>query len=126
MTKPNVLGGVALSLVVLLACACGSSSSSSASAAASASAATLSSSCEQVSAVLSDGPDPDADPVGYAEAQILPLRAVSAPGPLHAVIVQLAGAYQEFYDSNGKSANAKEAVAVASKKLNSFCPGAAS
>jgi hypothetical protein len=52
--------------------------------------------------VLSDGPDPDADPVGYADA------------------------YSEFFASNGKSSNAKEAVAVASKKLDSICPGAAS
>jgi hypothetical protein len=42
------------------------------------------------------------------------------------VISQLARAYQQFYASNGKSSNAKEAVAVAGKKLNSLCPGAAS
>jgi hypothetical protein len=41
-------------------------------------------------------------------------------------ISQLANAYQEFFASNGKSSNAKEDVAVASKKLNSICPGAAS
>ncbi len=39
---------------------------------------------------------------------------------------QLAPAYQRFFASNGKSSNAKEAVAVASKKLNSLGPGAAS
>ena len=83
--------------------------------------------CQQVSAVLSDGPDPDADPVGYAEAQILPLRQVNASNQaLHGVISQLADAYQKFFASNGKSGNAKEDVAVASKKLNSICPGAAS
>jgi hypothetical protein len=128
MTKPStsVLAGLALSLMVLLACACSSSSSPSA-AATHASASAVQNSCQQVSAVLSDGPDPGADPVGYAEAQILPLRHISAPDPaLHTAIDQLAGAYQQFYVSNGKSANAKEAVAVASKKLNSICPGAAS
>jgi hypothetical protein len=127
MIKPStaILGGLALSLVVLLACACSSSPSSSA--AAQASAPVLLSSCQQVSAVLSDGPDPDADPVGYAEAQILPLRHISVTNSvLHVAIDQLAGAYQEFFASNGKSSNAKEAVAVASKKLNSICPGAAS
>ncbi len=125
MTKPRMAipGGLALSLVVLLACACGSSSSS---ASAGASASVTQASCQQVSAVLSDGPDPDADPVGYAEAQILPLRQVSAPNPaLHVAIDQLANAYQEFFASNGKSSNAEEAVAVASKKLDSICPGAA-
>jgi hypothetical protein len=127
MTKPKsaFLGALALSLVVLLACAC--SSSSSASAAAGASASVAASGCQQVSAVLADGPDPDSDPVGYAEAQVLPLRHVSAPDPaLHAVIDELAGAYQQFFASNGKSSSAKEAVSVASKKLNSICPGAAS
>jgi hypothetical protein len=127
MTKPKspFLGALAVSLVVLLACAC--SSSSSASAAAGASASVAASGCQQVSAVLADGPDPDSDPVGYAEAQILPLRHVSAPDPaLHAAIDELAGAYQQFFASNGKSSSAKEAVSVASKKLNSICPGAAS
>jgi hypothetical protein len=125
MTKLGTVipGGLALSLVVLLACACGSSSP----AAAHASASTIESSCQQVSAVLSDGPDPDADPVGYAEAQILPLRQISVPDQaLRVAIDQLADAYQQFFASNGKSSNAKEAVAVASKTLNSVCPGAAS
>jgi hypothetical protein len=133
MIKPStaILGGLALSLVVLLTCACTSSSSSSSSsaaaAAAQASASAVLTSCQQVGAVLSDGPDPDADPVGYAEAQILPLRHISVTNSdLHVAIDQLAGAYQEFFASNGKSSNAKEAVAVASKKLNSICPGAAS
>jgi hypothetical protein len=113
-----VLGGLA----VLVACGC---TSSSATAHVSASAAA--SSCQKVSAVLSDGPDPDADPVGYAEAQILPLRRVSAPDQaLRTVVTQLADAYQQFFASNGKSSSAKEAVAVASKKLNSICPGATS
>jgi hypothetical protein len=83
--------------------------------------------CQQVSAVLSDGPDPDADPVGYAEAQIHPLRQINAPDQaLRDVIGQLADAYQQVFDSNGTSSKAKEAVAVASKKVDSICPGAAS
>ena len=77
--------------------------------------------------MLSNGPDPDAAPVGYAEAQILPLRRISAPDQaLHVAITQLAGAYQQFFASDGKSSDAKESVAVASKKLDSICPGAAS
>jgi hypothetical protein len=83
--------------------------------------------CQQVSAVLSDGPDPGEDPVGYAEAQILPLRQVSSANPaLRAAIGQLADAYQQFFASDGKNSNAKEAVTIASQKLNSICPGAAS
>jgi hypothetical protein len=124
MLRPSMvfLGGLALSLVVLLACACSSSSP-----AVRAPAPAAESACEQVSAVLSDGPDPDADPVGYAEAQILPLRQISVSGQaLRTAIARLADAYQQFFDSNGKSSNAKEAVAVATKKLNVICPGAAS
>ena len=126
MIKPStaILGGVPLSLVVLLVGACASSAPS---ASARASAPTVASTCQQVGAVLSDGPDPDADPVGYAEAQILPLRQISVSDQaLRTAINQLADAYQQFYASNGKSSDAKEAVAAASKKLNSTCPGAAS
>ena len=55
------------------------------------------------------------------------LRLVSVPDQaLHAVITQLADAYQQVFVSNGKSSNAKEAVAVTSKKLDSICPAAAS
>ena len=121
----RLAGHVTLILMVVLVCACSSSTHSSASA--SSSTAATDSACQQVSAILSDGPDPDADPVGYAEAQILPLRQISVSNqPLHEFISQLADAYQEFFASSGKSSNAKEAVAVASSKLNSICPGAAS
>jgi hypothetical protein len=121
----RLAGCVPLVLMVVLVCACSSSAHSTATASASTTA--IENACEQVSAVLGDGPDPDADPVGYAEAQILPLRQISVSNQaLHGVISQLANAYQRFFASNGKSSNAKEDVAVASKKLNSICPGAAS
>jgi hypothetical protein len=116
----HVLPGACLVLAALLILSgCGS-------AARSGSAAATAKTCQRVSAVLSDGPDPDADPVGYAEAQILPLRQVAAPdNALRDAIRGLADAYQKFFASNGTSSAAKEAVAVASKKINSFCPGAA-
>jgi hypothetical protein len=92
-----------------------------------ASAAAVRATCTQVSAVLSDGPDPDADPVGYAEAQILPLGQIrTSDAQLRAAIGKLASAYQAFFDSNGSSSAAKLAVAAASKRVNSLCPGAAS
>jgi hypothetical protein len=123
-TTVGLLAGLAAPGLIVALCACGSSAHSAGSAG---SAATVQSTCQQVSAVLSDGPDPDADPVGYAEAQILPLRQISTPDQaLHDAIGQLARAYQEFYASNGTSSKAKEAVAAASKKINSICPGAAS
>ncbi len=125
-TTARLTGRAALVLVVLLVCARSTSAPSTAKATASSAAATANT-CQQVSAVLSDGPDPDADPVGYAEAQVIPLRRINAPDQaLRGAISQLADAYQQFFASDGKSSNAKEAIAAASKKLNSLCPGAAS
>jgi len=128
-TASRLAGHVTLILTVALVCACGSSrqSSTAASPSASPSAATIAATCEQVSGVLSDGPDPDADPVGFAEAHILLLRQVDTTDQaLRGALSQLADANQKFVASNGKSANAREAIAVASKKLNPICPGAAS
>jgi hypothetical protein len=128
-TANRLAGHVTLILTVALVCACISSQQSSTAAplSASPSAATIAATCEQVSGVLSDGPDPDADPVGFAEAHILLLRQISTTDQaLHGALSQLADANQKLVASKGKSANAKEAIAVASKKLNSICPGAAS
>jgi hypothetical protein len=114
----RTLGPLAAGLMAVVLCSCGTSVHSAASA--------TQDTCQRVSAVLSDGPDPDADPVGYAEAQIRPLRQISTSDQaLRTDIGQLANAYQEFYVSSGTS-QAKEAVAVASKKVNSICPGATS
>jgi hypothetical protein len=117
---------IASGLAALLA-ACASPAAASRPAAATTPATEVHLTCSQVSAVLSDGPDPAADPVGYAEAQILPLGQIRTPDPqLRAAISQLARAYQEFFDSHGTLATAKTAVASASKRIDSFCPGATS
>jgi hypothetical protein len=82
--------------------------------------------CQQVSAVLSDGPDPGADPVGYAEAQILPLRQIqTSDRSLSAALVGLADAFQELYASGG-SRSATRIVKTADSKLDAICPGATS
>jgi len=128
-TADRLAGHVTLILMVVLVGACSSSgqSSTAASPSASSSAAVIAATCEQVSGVLSDGPDPDADPVGFAEAHILLLRQINTTDQaLRGALSQLADANQKLVASKGKSANAKEAIAVASKKLNSICPGAAS
>ena len=66
---------------------------------------------------------PTADPVGYAEAQIQPLRGVRATeGTLQHAINQLDDSYQQDYSTNGA---ATKAVATASARLNDICPGAA-
>jgi hypothetical protein len=110
-----------LGLCLLLG-ACSSSGSGSAAT----SPAAVRATCTQVSAVLSDGPDPAADPVGYAEAQILPLQQIRTPdAQLKTAIGRLADAYRAFFDSGGSSGAAKLAVTVASKRIDSFCPGAA-
>jgi hypothetical protein len=83
-------------------------------------------SCRAVAAALSDGPDPSADPLGYAEAQVLPLRHITTSDkPLKSAIDTLSSAYESFYKSNGSPA-ASQLVRVATKSVNSFCPGAAS
>jgi hypothetical protein len=124
--RPGRAAGLALlpglTLAVALT-ACGGSSGTAAAATASA----TTQSCQQIAAVLADGPDPDADPAGYAEAQILPLRQVHiADARLKTAVAELDSAYQQLFSSNGASSAAVKAVATASKKVNAICPGAAS
>ncbi len=123
-----VLGLTLIGLTApLAACASQASASRPTAAARQVSAAAIRSTCSQVSAVLSDGPDPTADPVGYAEAQILPLGQIRTPDPpLRAAIGRLTRAYQAFFASNGTSGAAKLAVTAASKQVDALCPGAAS
>ena len=116
--RPALALAPGLSLVVLLA-ACGGGASSD--------AAAIRRACAQVSAVLSDGPDPGVDPAGHAEAQILPLQRIKAPDKsFRAALSRLDTAYKQLFASQGKSTAATSAVAVASKKINAICPGAAS
>jgi hypothetical protein len=112
---------IPLATCAVMALALSACSSSGDAAAAAASAKT----CQQVSAVLSDGPDPTEDPVGYAEAQILPLRQVHTSDPqLRAAIGKLASAYAAFFADNGKSEAATSAVLAAAAHMNKLCPGA--
>lgn len=83
-------------------------------------------SCQAVTAALANGPDPDADPVGYAEAQVLPLQNIdTSDAGLHTAILQLSSAYQSFYKDNG-SASSKKLVGAAEKNVDHYCPRAAS
>jgi hypothetical protein len=83
------------------------------------------SACGAVAAVLSDGPDPGADPVGYAEAQVKPLRQLHiGNASLADAVRHLAGAYETFFQRGGKGATG-HAVAVAQDTVNRICPGAA-
>jgi hypothetical protein len=88
--------------------------------------ATTSAACSTLGAALSDGPDPAADPVGYAEAQIKPLRAIeTSDQALRAAIRDLAAAYAQVFASNGASTAAGQAVTAAARKVNAICPGTA-
>ncbi len=79
--------------------------------------------CDQIEAALSDGPDSEADPVGHAQAQILPLREIhTSDGALHRAIDTLAAAYQSFSSTHGSGA-AKSAVSTAGKTIEHLCPG---
>ena len=79
-----------------------------------------------MSAAASDGPDPDADPIGYAEAQVLPLRNIhTSDTDLQTAIDALASAYQDVFDTNG-STSAQHALATSSGAVNAVCPGALS
>ncbi len=96
--------------------ACGSGSAPS-------NAAAVKSACARVGAVLSDGPDPSADPVGYAEAQILPLKKIKVDDvALQRAIDNLDTAYQNFFRSNGDQLTAAP-LERALKRVASFCPG---
>jgi hypothetical protein len=116
-----VAAAVATLALTTMVSACSSSAHSTASAAA---APVAESACQQVGDALSNGPDPDADPVGYAEAQIQPLRQIHASSPaLTQAIITLAGAYSSFYAAGG-TGPAKSALNTAIKRINSLCPDA--
>ena len=116
------LGLALAAALVLAACGAGSAAHLPGSASSAVSAA-----CNEVAAALSDGPDPNADPVGYAEAQINPLRAIStSDSELRTAINGLAMAYVRVFESNGKNSTAARAAATESRKVNAICPGTAS
>jgi hypothetical protein len=111
---------VALLLISAPLGACGSSSST-------ASSAEVKETCKQIEAVLSDGPEPAADSVGYAQAQILPLREIrTSDKKLHEAIYELAAAYQAFSAEDRIQRAASSAVATAVHRVDAICPGAAS
>jgi hypothetical protein len=98
---------------------CGSSSGSAQSA-----PSTVQSTCQEVSAVLSNGPTPGADTVGYAEAQVRPLRRIhTSDRVLAQAIDQLATAYQRFYAADGTGTSVHGGVTSAGRRVDALCPG---
>ena len=93
------------------------------SAEASPSRAQIAATCQRVADVLSDGPDPGVDPVGYALAQIHPLREVKTTDQeLRVDIRNLASAYEIVYQTRDKK-RARADLAKARKKIDVICPG---
>jgi hypothetical protein len=81
-------------------------------------------SCTAVADVLSDGPHPDVDPVGYAEAQVLPLHQLKlSDSKLQDVVDKLDSAYKAYASNGGRPLAA--GIASEEKVLNAICPGAA-
>ena len=66
------------------------------------------------------------DPVGYAEAQVIPLRQIhTSARSLQAAIDGLATAYRQFWRSNGSRA-VRQVVRRAVTRIDTICPGVAS
>jgi hypothetical protein len=118
------LAGLSFGLASIAVVACGSSSPASGLL-----GSRAQQDCTAVSDVLADGPDPDADPVGYAQAQILPLQRLKvSDSNLHAAINNLVAAYQQFVAVTGSTASRSAAaarVSAAEDAVNQICPGAA-
>jgi hypothetical protein len=111
-------GVLAVAALAVAVAGCGSS--------ASAPTPSVANTCQAVSAVLSDGPDPRADPVGYAEAQVLPLRQIQTSDTrLRHAVDDLASAYDRLYTSRGAK-RAEQAVSQAGNAVDAICPGATS
>jgi hypothetical protein len=118
--RPVAGGAIAVAFLGLAVAGCTASSSS---ATASAVLGTqVQQDCTAVSDVLANGPDPDADAAGYAQAQVLPLRQLKiGDAALRGDVLTLAGAFQAFSAGSGSAA----AVTKAENSVNSVCPQAA-
>ena len=76
--------------------------------------------------MLADGPDPDADPVGYALSQIAPLGQIHTSD--HALAQQLSdliAADHALVNTKGSDRAATKSIARDDDGLNKGCPGVA-
>jgi hypothetical protein len=122
--RPRTVALASVVLAVPLWAACGSTGSGGG-AAASAHAPTAV--CQKILGVFSDGPDPDADPVGYALSQILPLGQIhTSDQAVSTTLHSLIAADHALVTSNGADKAAKTDIKKADNSLNTACPGVAS
>jgi hypothetical protein len=116
------LASVALAVPLWVACGAGSPSGATVTSAHAPTAV-----CQKVLGVLSDGPDPDADPVGYALSQILPLGQIhTSDRAVSTTLRSLIRADRALVTSDGADKTAKTGIKKADKSLNKACPGVAS
>jgi hypothetical protein len=125
--KASTSAAALIAVLTIAACSSSSSTTTSASASSLIGSATQQA-CTTITDILADGPDPDADPVGYAEAQVLPLRQLKiSDTKLAGYVTALADAYQEYSSgATAGSAAAAAAVKKAENDVNTICPEAAS
>jgi hypothetical protein len=124
----RLLAVLALAAATSATAAACSSSSSSAAASSTSSAAALSQDCTAVTDVLADGPDPTADSVGYAQAQLLPLKQLKlTEARVQSAVSRLETAFTAFVAAKDSSTQTQAAVQVTSAEnaVNAVCPGAA-
>lgn len=123
----RILAVLALAAVTsATAAGCGSSSSAAAASPLN-SASALARDCTSVADVLSDGPDPTADAVGYAQAQILPLKQISLnESAVRDAVGRLDSAFTAFVAAKSPAAQKQTAaqVTTAENAVNVLCPGA--
>jgi len=83
--------------------------------------------CQTLNGIFSDGPDPDADPVGYALSQIKGLQAIhTADHAVSSAVRTLVAADQALVSSNGSDHAATSTIKKADARINTSCPGVAS
>lgn len=124
--RRRVAALLTLTAATALVSACSSGGHSTAASASAKSGSTAAQqACQQVAVVLTNGPDPSADPVGYAQAQIIPLLQIhTSDSAVGKAIASLAGAYRGYSDADGKSKQSTATLMAAIKRINSLCPGA--
>jgi hypothetical protein len=115
-TGAVVAGAIALASVLATSGVTGTPAASAST------SSSLTTSCRSVTNVLSEGPTPSVDFVGYAEAQILPLRKLKITDTsLKKAVSGLDKAYEKVYATNGSKASTK-ASAAAFKSVKRICP----
>lgn len=115
--------GLALTVPLLAACSSSPSGGSSSQTQATAPTAV----CQKLLGVLSDGPDPDADPVGYALSQIAPLGQIhTSDEDLAQRLSDLITADRALVSSDGGDHAATKSITKDDADLNKICPGASS